>query len=161
MTYNLSPHRSAWLAQIGASRHKLVLLTGAQDTSVAIANVRRMVPGCDALNLGLALSQRLLDAPSHRRPTQAPILLADLLQGQEPLLLYAIEILFDPSLQLEPLRALQAASRSRILLVLWPGAYDHHTLTYAVPDHPEYRRYGPDDLADVLVIPAAELTPEA
>jgi hypothetical protein len=76
-------------------------------------------------------------------------------------MLYDVELLFDPTLHLEPLRALKAASRSRILLVLWPGTYEDHKLTYAEPGHPEYKRYGPADLAEILVVPAAELTTEA
>lgn len=161
MTHTTPFRPPSWLAHLEASRHRLALLTGSQGARVAIENVQRIVPGRIVLNLGLTLSQRLLDISSHQRPAQAPILLADLLAGEEPAILYDIELLFDPTLQLEPLRALKAASRSRILLVLWPGAYEDHKLTYAEPGHPEYKRYGPADLAEILVVPVAELTMEA
>ena len=161
MTHTTPVRPPSWLAHLEASRHRLALLTGSQGARVAIENVQRIVPGCMVLNLGLALSRRLLDISSHQRPAQAPILLADLLADQEPTMLYDIELLFDPILQLEPLRALKAASRSRTLLVLWPGASEDEGLTYAKPGHPEYKRYGPADLMNILVVPVAELTLEA
>lgn len=158
---DLSSQLPSWLSRTGASRCKLVLLTGSRDARTAAEKVQQAMPGCVVLNLSLALSQRLLDIPSRRRPAQAPTILADLLSGQEPALLHNIELLFEPTLQLDPLRALKAASRSRALLVLWPGAFEGGTLTYAEPGHPEYRHYGPSDLTEVLVIPAAELIAEA
>lgn len=161
MTHNQPPHSPLWLTWIGASRYRLVLVTGSQDACNDLENVQLVMTGCAVLNLGLALSQHLLDIPSRQRPAQAPILLADLLAGQGPAMLHGIELLFDPTLQLEPLRALKAASRSRSLLVLWPGAYEDNKLTYAEPGHPEYKRYGSADLTDILVVPLAELTLEA
>jgi hypothetical protein len=161
MMHNLPSHLPPWLARIGASRYRLVLVIGTQAARNVLENVQRMAPSCVMLNLSLALSQRLLDIPSHQRPAQAPIILADLLTGQEPAMLYDIELLFDPTLQLEPLRALKAASRSRILLALWPGTSEGGSLVYAEPGHPEYKRYGPADLAEILVVPMAELSTEA
>lgn len=150
-----------WLSRIGSSRYKLVLLTGSRDARVAAEKTQRAVPGCVVLNLGLALSQRLLDIPSQQRPAQAPIVLADVLAGQEPVALHDIELLFEPALQLDPLRALKTASKSRVLLALWPGAFEGGNLTYAEPGHPEYKQYRPADLTDILVFPAADLIKEA
>jgi hypothetical protein len=54
-----------------------------------------------------------------------------------------IELLFEPSLQQEPLALLQELSRNKSLIVAWGGSYNEQTrvLTYAEPGHPEYRRY--------------------
>lgn len=113
------------------------------------------------LNLSLALSQRLLDTPQHQVALAAPQALGDLLAGDGPLLVDHIELLFDPLLQIDPLRALKLASRRRRLLVVWPGRLDDGgALVYAEPGHPEYRRYGPADLADVAVLDAAALRQE-
>ena len=161
MTQTVPIRPLSWLVHLEVSRCRLVLLTGSQDARVAIENVQRIMPGCIMLNLGLVLSQRLLDISSQQRPAQAPIALANVLAGQEPVMLYDIELLFEPALQLDPLRALRAASRSRILLALWPGVFEGGNLTYAEPGHPEYKQYRPTDLGDVLVIPTADLTKEA
>lgn len=114
--------------------------------------------GNQRLNLSLALSQRLLDTPSRQVALAASQALGDLLAGDDPLLVDHIELLFDPLLQIDPLRALKLASRRRHLLVIWPGRLDESAhLTYAEPGHPEYRRYGPADLADVAILDAALL----
>lgn len=117
--------------------------------------------GNQRLNLSLALSQRLLDTPSRQVALAASQALGDLLAGDGPLLVDHIELLFDPLLQIDPLRALKLASRRRRLLVVWPGRLDDGgALTYAEPGHPEYRRHDPADLADVAVLDAAALRRE-
>lgn len=114
--------------------------------------------GHDYLNLSLALSQRLLDTPHRQVALAVPQALDDLLAGDGPLLVDHVELLFDPLLQIDPLRGLKLASRRRRLLVMWPGRLaDGAHLTYAEPGHPEYRRYGPADLADVAILDAAAL----
>ncbi len=52
-----------------------------------------------------------------------------------------LEILFDPALKLDPLKLLQGISRNRTIVASWNGSYVEGTLTYAKPDHPEYRSY--------------------
>jgi hypothetical protein len=119
------------------------------------------IAGNDYLNLSLALSQRLLDTPSRQVALAASQALGDLLAGDGALLVDHIELLFDPLLQIDPLRALKLASRRRRLLVVWPGRLDDGgALVYAEPGHPEYRRYGPADLADVAILDAAALRRE-
>ena len=161
MTPDQPSDLSLRLVQISASRYRLLLLTNWSSARTDLQRVCQVLPACEALNLNLVLSVRLLELPSQQRPAQAPIMLDDLLKGEPLLWIYNIELLFDPILQLEPLRALKAASRSRTLLVLWPGASENDGLTYAKPGHPEYKRYGPPDLMDILVVPVAELTLEA
>lgn len=161
MVPNPTSHLPLWLSQVGGSRFKLVLLTGSCDIQVIANKVQRAVPTCVVLNVGLVLSQQLLDTSSQQRPAQAPVILASMLSGQAPAILHGIELLFEPTLQLEPLRALRLASRLRILFALWPGDLEGGHLTYAERGHPEYRRYGPADLAGVLVVPVTDLITEA
>lgn len=151
----------AWLAQLESSRHRLALLTGSCDVPALLKDIRRILPGCVAINVSLALSQRLLGVALPHRQIQSPSILADVLAGEEPALLYDLELLFELALQLDPLRVMRAASRSRLLLALWPGTLEDGNLTYAEPDHPQHRQYRPDDLEGLLVAPAADLTKEA
>ncbi len=48
-----------------------------------------------------------------------------------------------------PLAGRMLVSRNRTIVVAWHGAVEDKYLTYAVPDHPEYRRY---PLQDLVVI---------
>jgi hypothetical protein len=66
-------------------------------------------------------------------------------------LLDNLEILFDVSLKLDPLRCLQDLARDTTIVAAWDGTVTAGYLTYATPDHPEYRRYALEDL--VVVCP--------
>jgi hypothetical protein len=57
------------------------------------------------------------------------------------------EIIFDPSLMLNPLGLLQSISRTRLLIWSWNGEVEDGHITYAYPGHPEHQR-----------IPSAEMT---
>ena len=130
----------------------------AEQVQGALLNRVRAKVDCQRLNLGLVLSQRLLDVPARQRALQTPQILTDLLTGSGNLLVDHIELLFDPTLQIDPLRVLKAASRRRSLIVIWPGALtEGGHLVYAEPGHPEYRRYDSADLADVTVVDVSAL----
>ena len=60
---------------------------------------------------------------------------------ENTILLDNIEILFDVALKQDPLRLLQGLSRNKTIVVSWNGSIENDFLTYAVPGHPEYRRY--------------------
>jgi len=62
--------------------------------------------------------------------------------GLGPMLLSEIDLLFEPSLSLDPLKLFQQASRFTRLIVLWPGIYSiEKVLSYAVPEHAHYRTW--------------------
>ena len=52
-----------------------------------------------------------------------------------------IDLLFEPTLQLDPLKLLRDASRATRIVVAWPGSYSDDTLTYALPEHGHYRTW--------------------
>jgi hypothetical protein len=54
-------------------------------------------------------------------------------------LLDNLELLFDISLKLDPLRCLQDLARDKTIVAAWNGTVTAGHLTYATPDHPEYR----------------------
>lgn len=60
---------------------------------------------------------------------------------EEPILLTDIDILFEPSFQLDPLAIFRQATRNKILVVFWPGEYKNKNLTYASPDHAHYKTW--------------------
>ena len=65
---------------------------------------------------------------------------------EDGVLLDHLEILFEKSLKQDPLRLLQGISRSRTIVAVWSGILEDGSLTYAVPGHPEHRRYPATDL---------------
>jgi ABC-type hemin transport system ATPase subunit len=103
------------------------------------------------VNVNLELSRRMLDLTERQRALQLPRLLAEIVgaSAAEVILLDNIEVLFDVSLKQDPLRLLQGLSRNKTVVAAWGGSIDGAHMVYAMPDHPEYRRY---PLRDFLVV---------
>ena len=95
------------------------------------------------INIGLELSQQLLEFNEKQRAIQVNRLISNLLNTFHSVLILLdnTEILFQPSLQLDPLRLLQKLSRDRTIVAAWNGYVKYGHLIYAAPEHPEYRRY--------------------
>ena len=118
--------------------------------------------GYPLVNLNLELSRRLLDLTERQRCLQVPSLLDEIVQAEpgDVILLDNIEILFDVQLKQDPLRCLQGLSRNRTVVAAWNGTCAagegrNSMLTYAEPDHPEYRRY---PAADLLIVSPASIS---
>lgn len=60
---------------------------------------------------------------------------------KEPLLLTDIDILFEPSFELDPLAIFRQTSKNKKLLILWLGNFRNNNLSYASPDHAHYRNW--------------------
>lgn len=134
--------------------HRLVLVVGGPSTgkTSALQVVAKRI-GATRVNLNLELSRRLMNLTARLRAIQFSVLFNEALAvfPGDTLVLDNIEILFDPALQQDPLHHFQSASRNRTLVVAWPGAIRRDdcgqaSLTYAMPAHPEYRRYPAGDL---------------
>ena len=124
--------------------YRLILLVGPTGSGkTASLRALEVKTGAPLLNINLELSRRMLDLTERQRPLAASNLLSDILASQNAslVLLDNIELLFDKSLQLDPLRLLLGLSRNITLIVAWNGAIEHDQLIYATPDHPDYHRY--------------------
>lgn len=132
--------------------HRLVLLTappGGGKTS-ALREVARHT-GARLVNVNLELSRLLIDLPGRQRPHRLAELLEQLIAGAggDVVLLDHLELLFQPTLEQDPLRLLKQLSRGRTLAAAWPGRYESGYLEYAEPGHAEYRR---DAAHEVVVV---------
>mgnify|MGYP000876422098 FL=1 len=107
--------------------------------------------GAPIVNVNLELSRRMLDLTSRQRMLQLPKVLREIVDGVQGdvVLLDNIEILFDVTLKQDPLRLLQSLSRDKTIVVAWSSSIDGDRLTYATPDHVEYRQY---PLRDFLLV---------
>jgi ABC-type uncharacterized transport system ATPase component len=134
--------------------HRLILIVGPAGSGKMSAlqevSARASAP---LVNVNLELSRRMLDLTERQRALQLPRLLGEIVGEAtgELVLLDNIEILFDVHLKQEPLRLLQGLSRNRTVVAAWNGSIVDGHMTYAVPGHPEYRRY---PIRDFLVVSA-------
>jgi len=124
--------------------HRLMLVVapaGAGKTT-ALQDVQARV-GAPLVNVNLDLSRRMLDLTERQRALKLPQLLREVIKDTagEVVLFDNIEILFDVSLKQDPLRLLQGLSRNKTVVAAWNGSIDGNHIIYAVPGHPEYRRY--------------------
>jgi hypothetical protein len=142
------------IPRVAALYHRLVLVVaplGAGKTAALQAVAKHT--GYHYMNVNLELSRYMLELTQRQRQLQVSRLLQDIMRTShgQAVLLDNLEILFDVSLKLDPLRCLQDLARDTTIVAAWDGTVTAGYLTYATPDHPEYRRYALEDL--VVVCP--------
>ncbi|MCB9598270.1 MAG: BREX-3 system P-loop-containing protein BrxF [Sandaracinaceae bacterium] len=124
--------------------HRLVLVVGPPRSgkTTALRQLREQ-QGWPLLNINLLLAERLLELTTRKRALRVARIVDDIVgeQKADPIMLDNIEMLFHPELKQDPLRLFQGLSRNRTIVATWRGAYVGKALTYATPDHPEYRRF--------------------
>lgn len=134
--------------EIGALHSKLILLVGAPHsgkTALLAAFAGRVE--ASTLNVGSELGRRLAVIPQKQRHLQAGTELRELVDEHakgDLLLLDNIELLFDTTLQLNPLDLLKRHAHSRRVVAVWPGELRDGRLAYADMGHSEYRDYATD-----------------
>ena len=124
--------------------HRLVLVVGPPRSGKTKALQEVARANCFPLiSANLELSRSLLDLTARQRVLQVSALLGDVVAAHvsDVVLLDNLEVLFDVSLQQDPLRLLQQLARARTVVAAWNGRVQDGHLTYAAPDHPEFRRY--------------------
>lgn len=102
--------------------------------------------GGNTLNVGLTLSERLMDMSSSQRAVRANLELQTLLPTTPCVVLYYLPILFHPELQLNVFRLLLQMSRNVPIIALLQCRYDKREVWYAEPGHPEYQRHAVEEL---------------
>ena len=135
--------------EVGALHSKLVLLLGAPQTGkTALLHALAKRRGLEPLNVGAELGHRLAAIRQRQRHLQTATILRELADqhaSDDLLLVDNIEILFDRSLQLDPLDLLKRHAHVKCVVAVWPGELQGDTkmgrLTYADVGHPEYQDY--------------------
>jgi RNase adaptor protein for sRNA GlmZ degradation len=141
------------IQQAGDLYHRLVLLAGPQGSGkTAVLQAIGEKNKYPLINVNLQLCKGMLELTRNQRTRQVERLFKSVVTSvpAEVVLLDNLEILFDPSLEVVPLRLLLAASRNQTLVASWNGAYRDGTLSYAEPGHPEFVQY---KQVEALVVP--------
>lgn len=110
--------------------------------------------GWPRLSVGSRLSQELLPVLPKHRPRSTQRIMQDLVGSfaPGPILWVDVDLLFEPSLALDPLKLMKDCSRQTPAVVMWPGAYENRALSYAVPEHAHYRTWSQPDLCSQCII---------
>jgi predicted ATPase len=130
--------------QAGQLYYRLVLLVGPAGTgkTAALHDIHESTK-IPLVNVNLELSRRMLDLTERQRVLQLSDFLQDIVSASsaDAILLDNIEMLFDLSLEHDPLRLLQGLSRNKTVVASWCGSVMGGHILYATPGHAEYRRY--------------------
>ncbi len=135
--------------EVGELQSKLVLLIGQPHSGkTALLHTFAQSKGVKPLNVGADLGGRLATMPQRQRHLQTTTILRELADQQatgDLLLLDNIELLFDRSLQLDPLDLLKRLAHVKRVVAVWPGVLQGDTrtgrLTYAEMGHSEHQDY--------------------
>ncbi len=134
------------VGEINDLQSKLILLVGdSGKTQLLRALAQRM--NAVQFNVGVKLGQRLAATPISDRGFATNELLRELtdsVPGDAPLLLDNLEVLFEPSLKINPLNVIKRLAHSRRVVAAWPGEMRNDRLIYAGMGHPEHRDYSRD-----------------
>lgn len=132
------------IEQAASQYYRLVVLAGTPGSgkTAALQSVAEKL-GCPLVNVNLELSKRMLELTRTQRSRQIERLLKEIIAAVpgDVVLLDNLEILFDTTLEVEPLRLLQVSSRNRTIVASWNGSYRDGTLSYAEPGHPEFTQF--------------------
>lgn len=143
------------LQSIDSQYHRLIILVNCEDSSKQdILGLMKENHEVKPVNLNLELSARLLEYSIKQRPLKVAEIMADLIEAlPSPVVFDKLDILFDPSLQTDPLALLQSLSRSKTIIAFWSGSLKDNKLYYAEPGYPEYRSYSVQDFVAINAKP--------
>lgn len=131
--------------EVSALHSKLILITGKPRTGkTALLHALAKSRGSIVLSVGSALGNRLSVVPQRQRHLQTTTLLRELADQHataDLLLMDNLELLFDKSLQLNPLDLLKRHAHVKRVVAVWPGGLRDGRLTYAEMGHPEHQDY--------------------
>lgn len=150
MTEILNKLKSA-LQTIESQYHRLIILVNCVDSSKQeIMDFLKEDRDVKPVNLNLQLSSSLLEYSIKQRPLKVAEITAEMIEAlSSPVLFDKLDILFEPSLQTDPLALLQSLSRSKTIIAFWSGSLKDKKLYYAEPGYPEYRSYHVQDFVAI------------
>ena len=132
------------ISQVAHQYFRLVIIVGEAGSGKTgtLQSIARYLQ-CSLVNVTLELSKRMLELTRVQRTRQVERLLKEIIAAApgDVVLLDNLELLFDVSLEVEPLRLLQVCSRNRTVVASWSGTYINETLTYSEPGHPEFIQF--------------------
>lgn len=136
------------IREVSDLNSKLILLVGpSRSGKTQLLRHLSVKLNIEPLNVGLELGRLLAATPNNKRGFSTGELLreiADRDRNQDPLLLDNLELLFEPSLHVNPLDLVRRLAHSKRVVAVWPGELRGDRLVYADMSHPEHRDYSRD-----------------
>jgi ATPase family associated with various cellular activities (AAA) len=158
----LVPDLASALVSAESGYYRLILFVGSPESGKTSA-LRELADssGFRLLSLSGPAAARLLELTGRQRQQRIAEIVTALVDeaGEAVILLDDIELLFEPSLAIDPLRLLQGLARNRTVVAAWPGIFADDAISYADAGHPEHRVYrNPEAIIVLLAAPHSTQT---
>lgn len=99
----------------------------------------------DAISMNVAIARRLADiSPSMRSMRLESCFVSALSDLPEGVVIRDIDVLFNPTYQVDVLALLVSAYRKHAFDLVWPGRFEDNELVYAEEGYPDYRAFDID-----------------
>lgn len=150
-TYDLLKETDSALLRLCDQASSLVLIVNSTEQGIFPSHLSEEIT---LLELSEELCEHLLPLSRDDRSRKAPDILAKILNciASEVVWIDRIQILFEPSLELDPLRQLQELARIKPIIAIWSGQLTEQFLTFSVPGRADYQSYTANELANLPII---------
>lgn len=149
--YGLLTETNSALLRLCDQASSLVLIVNSTEQAIEPSQHSEEIT---LLELSEKLCEHLLPLSRDDRSRKAPDILAKMLNFivSEVVWIDRIQVLFEPSLELDPLRQLQELARIKPIIAVWPGQLTEQFLTFSVPGRADYQSYTANELANLPII---------
>lgn len=150
-TYDLLKETNSALLRLCDQASSLVLIVNSTEQGIWPSQLSQKIT---LFELSEQLCENLLPLSRGDRSRKAPDILTQMLNRitSEVVWMDRIQTLFEPSLELDPLRQLQELARIKPIIAIWPGQITEHFLTFSVPGRADYQSYTANELANLPII---------
>lgn len=150
-TYDLLKETNSALLRLCDQASSLVLIVNSTEQGIWPSQLSEKIT---LFELSEQLCENLLPLSRGDRSRKAPDILTQMLNRitSEVVWMDRIQTLFEPSLELDPLRQLQELARIKPIIAIWPGQITEHFLTFSVPGRADYQSYTANELANLPII---------
>ncbi len=156
LSMDLSEKNTELQADVARARgehFRLVWVAGGSSSErTALLRAMAEADGGVFVELGKTLSRALLEVPAPLRTASVEECFAACLGGSSYtcICLDHLEILFEPSLRINPLTLVKRASRHALIVAAWPGTAEDGHLIFGPTDHPAYMEPSKQDLEAIV-----------
>lgn len=150
-SYDLLTETNSALMRLCDQASSLVLIVNSTEQAICPSLLSEEIT---LLGLSEQLCEYLLPLSRSERSRKAPDILTQILNciTSEVVWMDRIQALFEPSLELDPLRQLQELARIKPIIAIWPGQITEQFLTFSVPGRADYQSYTANELANLPII---------
>lgn len=130
--------------QVRGLQSKMLLLVGKATAARDVLDAYARIHDSTVVGIGAALSRQLIAVQRSYRPIEAARVFREIVDSNAKngvCLLTNLEVLFDTTLELDPLLLMRQSARTTTMVAVWPGIFQNGRLTYAMVGHPERRDY--------------------